>query len=192
MICFIFLGMLSCCSIWKAIEVFNVITFNLSPESFKFNSSGLETPILLLPWYTKQRGYIVCIPITNYDRGFTQKRAGLQGPKQAERSFFYQVTIECGAILPCLPVAAWGYAPLCVWLHSANVTCNFSPYANQAVKLLSFPVWQSRLWSFQTGVTKSERFLHNNQHTQRKLLNFEFWINGELSKIGHHFSNKVI
>ena len=25
-----------------------------------------------------------------------------------------------------------------------------------------------------------------------KLLNFEFWINGELSKIGHHFSNKVI
>jgi hypothetical protein len=23
-------------------------------------------------------------------------------------------------------------------------------------------------------------------------LNFEFWINGELSKIGHHFSNKVI
>ena len=33
----------------------------------------------------------------------------------------YQVTIEC--------------APFCVWLHSANVTCNFSPYANQAVKL---------------------------------------------------------
>ena len=31
-----------------------------------------------------------------------------------------------------------------------------------------------------------------NQHTQRKLLNFEFWINGELSKIGDHFSNKVI
>ena len=23
-------------------------------------------------------------------------------------------------------------------------------------------------------------------------MNFEFWINGELSKIGHHFSNKVI
>ena len=25
--------------------------------------------------------------------------------------------------------------------------------------------------------------MHKNQHTQRKLLNFEFWINGELSKI---------
>ena len=46
------------------------------------------------------------------------------------------------------------------------------------------------LWSFQAGDTKLERFLQKNQHTQRKLLNLEFWINGELSKIGHHFSNK--
>ena len=53
-------------------------------------------------------------------------------------------------------------------------------------------LWQYGLWSFQAGGTKLERFLHKNQHTQRKLLNFEFWINGELSKIGHHFSNKVI
>ena len=45
---------------------------------------------------------------------------------------------------------------------------------------------------FFAGGTKFERFLQKNQHTQRKLLNFEFWINGELSKKGHHFSNKVI
>ena len=51
-------------------------------------------------------------------------------------------------------------------------------------------LWQYGLWSFQAGGTKLERFLRKNQHTQRKLLNFEFWINGELSKIGHHFSNK--
>ena len=51
-------------------------------------------------------------------------------------------------------------------------------------------IWQYGLWSFQAGGTKLERFLHKNQYTQRKLLNFEFWINGELSKIGHHFSNK--
>ena len=38
------------------------------------------------------------------------------------------------------------------------------------------------LWSFQMGNTKLERFLPKNQHTQRKLLNFEFWINGELFK----------
>ena len=42
------------------------------------------------------------------------------------------------------------------------------------------------------GYTKLERFLHKNQHTQRKLLNFEKWCNDELSKIGHTFSNKVI
>ena len=42
------------------------------------------------------------------------------------------------------------------------------------------------------GDTKLERFLRKSQHTQRKLLNFEFWTNGELSKKGHHFSNKKI
>ena len=45
-------------------------------------------------------------------------------------------------------------------------------------------IWQYGLWSFQAGGTKLERFLHKNQHTQSKLLNFEFRINGELSKKG--------
>ena len=47
---------------------------------------------------------------------------------------------------------------------------------------------------FKRGGTKLERFLLKNQHTQRKLLKFENWINanGEVSKIEHHFSNKVI
>ena len=43
---------------------------------------------------------------------------------------------------------------------------------------------------FSSGGTKLERFLHKNQHTPKQLLNFEFWISGDLSKIGHHFSNK--
>ena len=45
---------------------------------------------------------------------------------------------------------------------------------------------------YQAGGTKLERFLYKNQlqRTQRKLLIFEVWINGELSKIGHHFSNE--
>ena len=47
-------------------------------------------------------------------------------------------------------------------------------------------LWQYRLWSFQTGGTKLGRFLPKNQHTQRKLLNFENWVSGEVSKIGHH------
>ena len=43
-------------------------------------------------------------------------------------------------------------------------------------------LWQYGLWSFQAGGTKLERFLPNNEHTQRKLLNFENWVNGEVSK----------
>ena len=46
---------------------------------------------------------------------------------------------------------------------------------------------QYGLWRFQTRYTKLERFLHKNQHTQRKLLNFEDWCNVEVSKIGHQF-----
>ena len=53
-------------------------------------------------------------------------------------------------------------------------------------------VWQYGLWSFQSGGTKLERFLPKNQYTQRKLLNFENWVNGEVSKVEHHFSNKMI
>ena len=51
-----------------------------------------------------------------------------------------------------------------------------------------YVVWQYGLWSFQVGGTKLERFLPKNQHTQRTLLNFENWVSGEMSKIGHHFS----
>ena len=45
-----------------------------------------------------------------------------------------------------------------------------------------------RVVEFSIGGTKLERFLPKNQHTQRKLLNFENWVNGKVSKIGHHFS----
>ena len=37
------------------------------------------------------------------------------------------------------------------------------------------------------GGAKLERFLAKNQHTQKKLMNFENWVNGEVSKIRHHF-----
>ena len=35
-----------------------------------------------------------------------------------------------------------------------------------------------RVVEFSNGGTKLERFLPKNQHTQRKLLNFENWANG--------------
>ena len=64
--------------------------------------------------------------------------------------------------------------------------------SKEGYKIFGQTLWQYGLLSFQVGGTKLERFLHKNHHTERKLLNFELWINGELSNIGHHFSNKVI
>ena len=62
---------------------------------------------------------------------------------------------------------------------------------NRLVKYLIWGrLWQYGLWNFQTGGTKLEIFLPKNQHTQRKLLNFENWVSGEVSKIGHHFSKQ--
>ena len=52
--------------------------------------------------------------------------------------------------------------------------------------------WQYGLWIIQAGGANLERFLHKNQQTQKKLLKIEFWVNGDMSKIGHHFSNRVI
>ena len=49
-----------------------------------------------------------------------------------------------------------------------------------------WPIWQYGLLSFYAGGTKLERYWPKNQHTQRKFLNFENWVNGEMSKTGHH------
>ena len=50
------------------------------------------------------------------------------------------------------------------------------------VDIVHTDLWQSGLWSFPMGGTKLERFLPENQHTQRKLSNFENWVSGEVSK----------
>ena len=46
-------------------------------------------------------------------------------------------------------------------------------------------------WVFKQGGSKLERFLPKNQHTRRKILNFENWCYGEVSKIGHHFRSAL-
>ena len=53
--------------------------------------------------------------------------------------------------------------------------------------LCRWPLWLYGLWSFLNEGTELESFLPKNQHTQKKLLNFESWINGEVSKIEHRF-----
>ena len=45
---------------------------------------------------------------------------------------------------------------------------------------------------FKKGGTKLERFLLKNQHTQRKSLNFENWVNnGEVSKVQTFYQNST-
>jgi hypothetical protein len=53
-------------------------------------------------------------------------------------------------------------------------------YMGENVPPYMYTIWQYRLLSFQTRGTKLERFLPKNQHTQRKLLNFENWNSGGL------------
>ena len=43
---------------------------------------------------------------------------------------------------------------------------------------------------FKTGIQNQKGFWLKTNCIQMKLPNFENWSNGELSKIGHHFSNK--
>ena len=45
---------------------------------------------------------------------------------------------------------------------------------------MTLSIMAIRVVEFQTGGTKLEIFLPNNQHTQRKLLNFENLGNGEV------------
>ena len=64
--------------------------------------------------------------------------------------------------------------------HSRNSDCIKVQVETISAGFLCVPtLWQYGLWSFQTGYTKLERCLHKNQPTQRKLLNFENWTNGE-------------
>ena len=47
-----------------------------------------------------------------------------------------------------------------------------------------------RVLSFQTGDTKSEKFWPKNQVTQRKLSNFEFWIDGDQEVVKFGFQSQ--
>ena len=46
------------------------------------------------------------------------------------------------------------------------------------------------IWVVEFSSGEYKRSLPKNQHTQRKILNFENWLNGEVLKIGHHFSKE--
>ena len=81
-------------------------------------------------------------------------------------------------------IILWSHLPhealltLTKWVKSKDG--NFCKSTLELLTLEATPlVWQYRLWSIQGRDTKLERFLHKNQHAQRKLLNFDNWTNGE-------------
>ena len=79
------------------------------------------------------------------------------------------------------------YAVPNIWNESLDINlvsfcCTVMQWCVGNWYLFQWTLWQYRLWSFQTGGIKLERFFPKNQHTQRKLLNFENWVNGEVSK----------
>ena len=57
-----------------------------------------------------------------------------------------------------------------------------SSYVWPQIHMRTLLIMAIQVVEFQTGGTKLERFLPKNQHTQRKLLNFENWVNREVSK----------
>ena len=90
------------------------------------------------------------------------------------------------------PSAALWFS-VCQWRSIHNVTKGTLIFIWYHSILLPVLIsWQYGLRSFQTGGTKLERFLHKNQHTQRKLLNFENWCKGEVSKSAKKWLSKSI
>ena len=100
------------------------------------------------------------------------------------RNFKNQVQINRGTVkkhnqkVSILTLALGSIYWVCtvVLLHVINEEMSRSSFA-----LLH--IWQYRLWNFQTRGTKLERCLPKNQHTQKKLLNFENWINRGLRSL---------
>ena len=62
-------------------------------------------------------------------------------------------------------------------MHVVEVVGTRYPIITFGLKVLAMAI---RVVEFSNGGTKLERFLPKNQHTQRKLLNFENWISGGL------------
>ena len=92
----------------------------------------------------------------------------------------------------------WAYNTGCVFITSQSfrvITTNvFNTMPEKKVYISNvdklsyvYKVWHYGLWSFQARGTKLERFLHKNQHNQRKLLNFE-----NCQKLYVLLENKVI
>jgi hypothetical protein len=90
----------------------------------------------------------------------------------------FLVTNWCKEAGICPYLTCWWHQKTNSPIHEFKVL-HESQKAFQNPFLMVYSLWHYRLWSFKTSDTKLEIFLHKYQHSQRKLLNFENWTNGE-------------
>ena len=91
---------------------------------------------------------------------------------------FLQISSQITELLKCAVInvrdldSNLKFLKICTWLPNA---ANIKIMAIQGCRV------------FFQGGPKLERSLPKNLHTLRKSLNFENWVNGDVSKIRHHF-----
>ena len=91
---------------------------------------------------------------------------------------------------PFLVFGSWFFHNLIIWGSITWLLSIAHWYVLPNYCLLT--LWQYGLLNFQEGDTKLETFLPKNQYTQRKLLNFENWCSGEVSKSAKIWLSKSI
>ena len=94
--------------------------------------------------------------------------------RSANRNTFLNLFFQQLQLLWSLRISACIQAYTCIQIHQ-EAHC-------YGVGRVDSTLWQYWLWSFQRRDTKLEI-----NCSQMKLLNYENWRSGELSKIGHHF-----
>ena len=77
------------------------------------------------------------------------------------------------------------------WIFLCDLNDSFDPepWVKQAVTMIIMAVW---VVEFSNGWYKIWKILPKKQHTKRKPLHFEFWINGKLSKSAKILLSKSI
>ena len=114
----------------------------------------------------------------------------VNGEISNSRFDYIEMSKCCGAgamdlanpLLACTRVGFWLPAQFSGNREIIHYSWTFDLKPSSSYRCYCCILWQYGFWSFQAGCTKLERFLPKNQHTQRKLLNFENWVNGEVSK----------
>ena len=96
---------------------------------------------------------------------------------KAKRNLSSWITVCSDMLLGCILIKIrWILSRLKNWGQPWPLRVLFFKPKSTA---FSTRIWHYQLWSFKTRDTKLKIFLHRNQHTQRKLLNFETLTNGE-------------